>query len=179
MLSVSNQTPPIGFQLIDDDHPTAIASICAAHGIATESQQYAQLTTDAPGLRMRLLAGILRCADILEEVTSPGCTGTRGKPQPGRLNLTFTGGVTTTRMTSNSIKPTGPSHYGSSFLQSGARNSHVSSLSFKSPRYAQSWRGITKCSLLTILHGLFVLACTNRHTKPSRNSQNRCCARCC
>ena len=67
MLSVSNQTPPIGFQLIDDDHPTAIASICAAHGIATESQQYAQLTTDAPGLRMRLLAGILRCADILEE----------------------------------------------------------------------------------------------------------------
>ncbi len=66
-MSVRNRTPPIGFQLGDDDHPTAIASICEAHGIKTEGQRYAQLTTDAPGLRMRLLAGILRCADILEE----------------------------------------------------------------------------------------------------------------
>ena len=66
-MSVRNQTPPIGFQLIDEDYPTAIASICEAHGIETEGQRYAQLTADAPGLRMRLLASILRCADILEE----------------------------------------------------------------------------------------------------------------
>ena len=66
-LSVRNQSPPIGFQLIDKDHPPAIASICEAHGIDTEGQRYAQMTADAPGLRMRLLAGILRCADILEE----------------------------------------------------------------------------------------------------------------
>jgi hypothetical protein len=65
--SVRNQTPPIGFQLIDDDLPSAVASICEAHGIETEGQRYAELTADAPGLRMRLLAGILRCADILEE----------------------------------------------------------------------------------------------------------------
>ena len=66
-MSVRNQTPPIGFQLIDEDRPTAIASICEAHGIETEGQRYTQLTAEAPGLRMRLLAGILRCADILEE----------------------------------------------------------------------------------------------------------------
>ena len=66
-MSVRNQTPPIGFQLIDEDHPTAIASICEAHGIETEGQRYTQLTAEAPGVRMRLLAGILRCADILEE----------------------------------------------------------------------------------------------------------------
>ena len=66
-MSVRNQTPPIGFQLIDEDHPTAIASICEAHGIETDGQRYAQMTADAPGLRMRLLASILRCADILEE----------------------------------------------------------------------------------------------------------------
>ena len=66
-LSVRNQTPPIGFQLVDDDHPTAIASLCEAHGIETNSRRYAQLIAAAPGLRMRLLAGILRCADILEE----------------------------------------------------------------------------------------------------------------
>ena len=66
-MSVRNQTPPIGCQLIDEDHPTAIASICEAHGIETTGQRYTELTADAPGLRMRLLAGILRCADILEE----------------------------------------------------------------------------------------------------------------
>ena len=66
-MSVRNQTPPIGFQLVDEDHPTAIASICEAHGSETTGQRYTQLTADAPGLRMRLLAGILRCADILEE----------------------------------------------------------------------------------------------------------------
>lgn len=65
--SVRNATPPIAFQLIDDDHPPAIASLCEAHGIDTGSQRFADLTVDGPGLRTRLLVGILRCADILEE----------------------------------------------------------------------------------------------------------------
>jgi hypothetical protein len=65
--SVRCDKPPIGFQLIDDDMPGAIACLCEAHGIDTKNPRYAELTADAPGLRMALLSGILRCADILEE----------------------------------------------------------------------------------------------------------------
>lgn len=66
-LSVRNAMPPIGFQLTDADHPNVIAGLCAAHGIDAETSRYAELTRDAPRVRTALLAGILRCADILEE----------------------------------------------------------------------------------------------------------------
>lgn len=67
MRSVRNATPPLGLQLNDDDHPTAVACLCEAHGIDTDSERYSVLTALAPGIRTPLLAGILRCADILEE----------------------------------------------------------------------------------------------------------------
>ena len=132
-MSVRNQTPPIGCQLIDEDHPTAIASICEAHGIETTGQRYTELTADAPGLRMRLLAGILRCADILEESRRRAVRAPRGKASTCQLRPRSTGGVTTTRVTSGSIKSTGPSTYGSRFLQIGASNFHESSLSCRVP----------------------------------------------
>jgi hypothetical protein len=65
--SVRNGTPPIAFTLDDDDSPGPIADLCEAHGTDTRESRYAVLTQDAPDIRMALLAGILRCADILEE----------------------------------------------------------------------------------------------------------------
>jgi hypothetical protein len=67
LASVRNASPPIGLQLTDDDGPGPIATLCEAHGIDPSTQRFKDLMVDGPGIRTRLLTGILRCADILEE----------------------------------------------------------------------------------------------------------------
>ncbi len=65
--SVRSATPPIGIQLDDTDHSNEIACLCESHATDAFSARYYKLTQPAAGLRMSLLAVLLRIADILEE----------------------------------------------------------------------------------------------------------------
>lgn len=66
--SVRAPRPLIGIALTDDDEPDLIASLCEAHALDTKNRRYGELIReDRPGLRMELLIGLLRMADILEE----------------------------------------------------------------------------------------------------------------
>jgi len=67
--SVRNGSPPIGFTLKDQDRPAEVAAICEAHCVGTESPRYDELMPkpERPAMRLRLLAAILRLADILDE----------------------------------------------------------------------------------------------------------------
>jgi hypothetical protein len=60
--------PPIGLALDDADFPGEIAAVAESHLVDTSSARYATLVgTPAGSLRLRLLSGLLRLADILDE----------------------------------------------------------------------------------------------------------------
>jgi tetratricopeptide (TPR) repeat protein len=65
--SVRAKNPPIGFQLTERYKPRLIAALCEAQNLPVDSERYENLTKDVAGVRMRLLSGLLRTADILEE----------------------------------------------------------------------------------------------------------------
>jgi tetratricopeptide (TPR) repeat protein len=68
--SVRSSQPPIGIQLTDSDYPGKIAALCEAHGVwlPAEEERYQELMDEAdPSVRMGLLSGLLRMADILAE----------------------------------------------------------------------------------------------------------------
>lgn len=69
--SIRAEAPIIGIQLTDKYEPSKIACLCEAHNLYFEVEQdfarYTVLTEDGPDIRMKLLAGLLRVADILEE----------------------------------------------------------------------------------------------------------------
>lgn len=57
----------IGMPLDDGDKPGVIAALCLAHCISTDSDEYRSVTADQGGLRVGLLAALIRLADILDE----------------------------------------------------------------------------------------------------------------
>ena len=63
----ANGTGEVGMVLPGDLEPAAVAALCHAHALDPQSEQYEQLMYDSPSLRMSLLSGILRMADILDE----------------------------------------------------------------------------------------------------------------
>ena len=63
-------TRPIGFQLSDGHRPPQIACLCEAHCVTPNTTDYTKLMSESPGLRMPLLSGLLRLADILERLTN-------------------------------------------------------------------------------------------------------------
>lgn len=65
--SVNTAAPPIGLQLTAEFNASYIACLCDAHCIPTDTPEYARLLEDGPELRMSLLSGLLRLADILDE----------------------------------------------------------------------------------------------------------------
>jgi tetratricopeptide (TPR) repeat protein len=67
MQSVRAETPVVGLQLTTDHYyPKYVARLCEAHTIDTETPLYKELTSGAPNIRMELLSGLLRIADILD-----------------------------------------------------------------------------------------------------------------
>lgn len=67
MNSVRAENPIIGLQMTDRYSPELVASISEAHNMSVESERYRELTNDFGNIRMELLSGILRIADILDE----------------------------------------------------------------------------------------------------------------
>jgi tetratricopeptide (TPR) repeat protein len=61
--------PLIGLQLTEEYHPSRIADLCEPHTVdpIDLKEDYDRLTQDGPDLRMALLSGLLRVADILDE----------------------------------------------------------------------------------------------------------------
>jgi len=82
--SVRTGAMPLGLQLTDAHHPAQIARLCAAHCVMPNTQRYAELTSQVPGMRMPLLTGLLRLADILDESRHRAC---REKAMTLRLDL--------------------------------------------------------------------------------------------
>ena len=64
--SLNATAPVIGIQLTVDYFPTYIAALCEGHTLPTESARYKALTQPGPKLRIELLSGLLRIADILD-----------------------------------------------------------------------------------------------------------------
>lgn len=67
MNSVRAENPIIGLQMTDRYSPELVASISEAHNMSVESERYRVLTDDIGNVRMELLSGLLRIADILDE----------------------------------------------------------------------------------------------------------------
>jgi hypothetical protein len=71
ILSRHNAAPPIGLQLRDDDNPHLIAALCEGHTLRLDGEdqaRYAELmSAEGSSIRMPLLSGLLRMADILDE----------------------------------------------------------------------------------------------------------------
>lgn len=67
MGSVRAEKPLVGLQLTDQYKPELIAALSEAQNLPVDSDRYKELTQDVSGIRMRLLSGLLRIADILEE----------------------------------------------------------------------------------------------------------------
>ena len=69
--SVRTVTPIIGLQLSPAYDPSRIACLCEAHNLFLETsigrKRYEKLTEDGPNIRMGLISGLLRIADILDE----------------------------------------------------------------------------------------------------------------
>ena len=65
------ESPIIGIQLTSQYQASRVACLCESHNLFFEVPQdlkrFNDLTEDGPDIRMRLLAGLLRMADILEE----------------------------------------------------------------------------------------------------------------
>jgi hypothetical protein len=59
--------PLVGIQLTPEYEPAYVAALCEAHVLDVETDRYQTLTQDGLGVRMALLSGILRVADILDE----------------------------------------------------------------------------------------------------------------
>lgn len=57
----------LGFHLEDNDLCGEIAELCEAHVIPTDDAKYAQLMVSERAIRMQLISGLLRVADILDE----------------------------------------------------------------------------------------------------------------
>lgn len=64
--SLRAESPVIGVQLTPDYFPQYVASLCEAHTLPVESPRYKALTSGGPNIRMELLSGLLRIADILD-----------------------------------------------------------------------------------------------------------------
>src|SRR5437588_5246824 len=64
--SLNATAPIIGIQLTVDDFPTYIAAFSECHTLPTESARDKALTQPGPNLRIELLSGLLRIADILD-----------------------------------------------------------------------------------------------------------------
>jgi len=61
-------TPPlIGMALPTELNPALVAALCEAHAIDSEGSRYHELMKAPPSIRMYLISGILRLADILDE----------------------------------------------------------------------------------------------------------------
>jgi hypothetical protein len=65
--SVYSASPPIGFQLTSEFNASYIARLCHAHCLPIDTSEYSHLVEDGPNIRMSLLSGLLRLADILDE----------------------------------------------------------------------------------------------------------------
>lgn len=65
--AVRTGDPAIGISLSDNDKPGVIAALCLAHCLSADSPEYRAYTEDQGGLRVGLLAALLRLADILDE----------------------------------------------------------------------------------------------------------------
>jgi hypothetical protein len=65
--SATGEAPLAGMTLSRQLQPTSVANLCRAHTIDTESPEYEKLMSASPSLRMPLLSGLLRMADILDE----------------------------------------------------------------------------------------------------------------
>ncbi len=65
--AVRHGNPEIGIALSDNDKPGVVAALCLAHCLASDSGEYQDTTADQGGLRVGLLAALLRLADILDE----------------------------------------------------------------------------------------------------------------
>ena len=69
--SRQSTAPRIGLQLFPDYEAPRIASLCESHNLHLEEPadrtRYELLTEDGPNIRMALLSGLLRTADILDE----------------------------------------------------------------------------------------------------------------
>lgn len=65
--SVRSDAPMVGIQLTDVYDPGRVAAVCEAHCTPFGSERYSELTNEGPEMRMSLLAGLLRVADILDE----------------------------------------------------------------------------------------------------------------
>lgn len=65
--SVRAGVPMVGIQLTDVYDPGRVAAVCEAHCTPFGSDRYSELTKEGPEMRMSLLAGLLRVADILDE----------------------------------------------------------------------------------------------------------------
>ncbi|MEA5114879.1 MAG: hypothetical protein VB050_12720 [Geobacteraceae bacterium] len=65
--AVRTGDPAIGIPLNDSDKPGVVAALCSAHCLLTDSTEYQCSTADQGGLRVGLLAALLRLADILDE----------------------------------------------------------------------------------------------------------------
>lgn len=68
-LSAGSAESLIGMQLTEAYYPARLACLCESHCIDMDADidRYQQITTDGPRIRMRLLSGLLRVADILDE----------------------------------------------------------------------------------------------------------------
>lgn len=58
---------PVIFNLERSDKPDCIAALCEVHGEDIDSERYSMLAQGISEIRMKLLAGILRIADYLDE----------------------------------------------------------------------------------------------------------------
>jgi len=60
----------LGIQLEESDDPELVAQLCHAHTVNAPSEEYDQLMEGPSGVRLKLISGLLRMADILDETSS-------------------------------------------------------------------------------------------------------------
>lgn len=64
--SLRAEAPVVGIQLTPDHFPQYVAPLCEAHTLPVESLRYKTLMSGGPNIRMELLSGLLRIADIFD-----------------------------------------------------------------------------------------------------------------
>jgi hypothetical protein len=67
ILSAQGLRPLVGVQLTAEYGPDYVAALCEAHALDVDTERYRTLTQEGPGVRMALLSGVLRMADVLDE----------------------------------------------------------------------------------------------------------------
>ena len=67
MASAQLGQPLVGIALTSEYEPGYTACLCEAHILDVKGNRYLELTQDGPGMRVALLSGVLRMADILDE----------------------------------------------------------------------------------------------------------------